>query len=231
MPDKSFDRIVKDKFEHFNTEPKPTLWENISKQLDEKRAKKRIPYFWLSAACVLILASFAFWFNSNSVPNSDLNADSQLVQAPENPITIISETEPKVLNIAVAKAKQSRPATKTKSSPSSLQTAAIVSRPDLKSENLQTQVLQEEKLVVESESLSAATETPLVVAAETEIEEAAKPAKRRVRSLSDLVNFVVAKVDRREDKLIETSDQDAVLEISALNLGLLKFKKSTPTNK
>ncbi len=231
MPDKSFDRIVKEKFEHFNAEPNPELWGNISMQLDEKPVKKRIPYVWLSAACVLILASFTFWFNSNPVPNLVENADSQLVQTPENPIRVMPETEPKALNIALATRSKMRVPTKAKLI---LQSAVIIPpQPDLKSENVQTQVqvLEEEKSIVESATLSAAIETPLVATAETETEEAVKPAKRRMRSLSDLVNFVVAKVDHREDKLIETSDQDAVLEINAVNLGLLKFKKSIPTNK
>lgn len=230
MPDKSFDRILKDKFAHFNAEPNSGLWENIAQQLDKKPAKKRIPYAWLSAACIILVASFTFWYSSNPDSNSGLNTDSQLVQAPENPITVMAESEPEISNIAVAKPKQTLPPTKTKRIKQVTLSAAKLTQPDIKSENVQTQVLEKENPVVASATLTAVTETPSIAAAETEIEEAVKPAKRRVRSLSDLVNFVVAQVDRREDKLIETSDQDAILEISAVNLGLLKFKKMD-TNK
>jgi len=55
---------------------------------------------------------------------------------------------------------------------------------------------------------------------------ATKHAKKRIRSLSDLVNFVVAKVDDREEKVLETSSNEAILSLTSLNVGPIKFKKN-----
>jgi len=54
------------------------------------------------------------------------------------------------------------------------------------------------------------------------------PAKRkRIRSLGDLINVVVAKVDKRKDKIIEFTDNDDDDEsnITGVNLGVIKVKK------
>jgi hypothetical protein len=48
--------------------------------------------------------------------------------------------------------------------------------------------------------------------------------QRKIRSIGSLVNFVIAKVDTREDKLIEFKDSDEGSEVSGINLGLVKIK-------
>ncbi len=48
----------------------------------------------------------------------------------------------------------------------------------------------------------------------------------KIKSVGDLVNFVVAKVDKREDKIIQLSKTDeSDNEITGINLGLFKFRK------
>lgn len=57
----------------------------------------------------------------------------------------------------------------------------------------------------------------------------AVPVKKRhgIRSLGDLINVVVATVDKRKDKVIEftNSDDDDESNITAVNLGVIKVKK------
>jgi len=48
--------------------------------------------------------------------------------------------------------------------------------------------------------------------------------QRKIRSIGSLVNFVIAKVDKREDKLIEFKDSDEGSEVSGINFGLVKIK-------
>jgi hypothetical protein len=68
--------------------------------------------------------------------------------------------------------------------------------------------------------------TPQETALNSAQPSAKKHAKKRIRSLSDLVNFVVAKVDNREEKILETSTDEAILSLTSLNVGPLKFKKN-----
>ncbi len=51
--------------------------------------------------------------------------------------------------------------------------------------------------------------------------------KLKIKSVGDLVNFVVAKVDKRDDKIIKMSKTDeSDNEITGINLGLFRFKKA-----
>lgn len=51
--------------------------------------------------------------------------------------------------------------------------------------------------------------------------------KLKIKSVGDLVNFVVAKVDKRNEKIIEVSKTDeSDNEITGINLGLIKFRKA-----
>ncbi|TKB96332.1 hypothetical protein [Pedobacter cryophilus] len=51
--------------------------------------------------------------------------------------------------------------------------------------------------------------------------------KVKIKSVGDLVNFVVAKVDKREEKIIKVSRTDeGDNEITGINLGLFKFRKA-----
>lgn len=59
---------------------------------------------------------------------------------------------------------------------------------------------------------------------EENVEENELRGQKKIRSIGSLVNFVIAKVDKREDKLIEFKDSDEGSEVSGINLGLVKFK-------
>jgi hypothetical protein len=51
--------------------------------------------------------------------------------------------------------------------------------------------------------------------------------KLKIKSVGDLVNFVVSKVDKREEKVIRVSKTDeSDNEITGINLGIFKFRKA-----
>jgi hypothetical protein len=55
---------------------------------------------------------------------------------------------------------------------------------------------------------------------------AQQPKKHGIRNFGDIVNLVVAKVDKRKDKVIEFSDDDEDgSSITGINLGVIKVKK------
>jgi len=51
--------------------------------------------------------------------------------------------------------------------------------------------------------------------------------KRGIHNIGDLVNLVVAKVDKRKDKVIEFTDTDDESTITGVHIGALKIKKET----
>ncbi len=83
----------------------------------------------------------------------------------------------------------------------------------------------ENKTVVDNSAISLPAQPVL---AANQPAKTAKPAvkKRGIRNFGDIVNLVVAKVDKRKDKLIQFSDtDDDESVISAVHLGALKIKR------
>jgi hypothetical protein len=228
--EKTFDKVFKDKLGEVSVAPSPQVWENISASLDPKQHKKRVIYPWLGlAASVLLVSLGAWWFfpmnqaqvgavkvvNVQAMPTRttevQLTAQENL---PKKELAHISK--PLVVN-KVAQLQQDLALP-----PSSVNTvdpkpSATIIQPE------------QQQLAVLNESPSQPVtipQTPQETALNSAQPSAKKHAKKRIRSLSDLVNFVVAKVDNREEKILETSTDEAILSLTALNVGPLKFKKN-----
>jgi hypothetical protein len=108
--------------------------------------------------------------------------------------------------------------------------ASVSSKPDVKEVVPGT----ETKLVPKQQAEEATTfiTKPVLIADQLpvqnkpEIIQDAKP-KHRIHTFGDLINVVVAKVDKRKDKVIEFTNKDDEDEstVASVNLGIIKFKK------
>jgi hypothetical protein len=79
----------------------------------------------------------------------------------------------------------------------------------------------------QNDNVLATVKTPPVVMASNQPKEKATAPKRHgIRSMGDLVNLVVARVDKRKDKMIEfTNTDEDESTITAVNIGPVKIKK------
>ncbi len=80
--------------------------------------------------------------------------------------------------------------------------------------------IQSQPVVTTTQPVLASTEVPAI--------KASKPAPRKhgIRNVGDLVNLVVARVDKRKDKLIEfTDNDDDESMITGVHIGSVKIKK------
>ena len=228
--EKTFDKVFKDKLGEVSVAPSPQVWENISASLEQKQHKKRVISPWLGvAASVLLVSLGAWWFfpmnqaqvgavkvmNVQAMPTRttevQLTAQENL---PKKELAHISK--PLVVN-KVAQLQQDLALP-----PSSVNTV------DPKPSATIIQPEQQQVAVLNESPSQPVTilKTPQETALNSAQPSAKKHAKKRIRSLSDLVNFVVAKVDNREEKILETSTDEAILSLTALNVGPLKFKKN-----
>jgi len=228
--EKTFDKVFKDKLGEVSVAPSPQVWENISASLDPKQHKKRVIYPWLGlAASVLLVSLGAWWFfpmnqaqvgavkvvNVQQMPTRTI--DPELISQenlPKNEVAHIAK--PLVVN-KVAQLQQDLALP-----PSSVNTV------DPKPSATIIQPEQQQVAVLNESPSQPVTilKTPQETALNSAQPSAKKHAKKRIRSLSDLVNFVVAKVDNREEKILETSTDEAILSLTSLNVGPLKFKKN-----
>ena len=227
----TFDTILKDKLKDVSVAPSPQVWENISAGLEQKQEKKRVIYPWLGlAASVLLVSLGAWWFfpmNQAKISTvKGLNVQ-QMPTRSANPELIAQENLPKkevthspkplvLHNVAQLQQDLTLP-------PISVNT--VEPKPSvavLQPVQQEVAVLNEAPSIEPAAILNIPKETTLTSAEPG----ATKHAKKRIRSLSDLVNFVVAKVDDREEKVLETSSNEAILSLTSLNVGPLKFKKN-----
>jgi len=85
----------------------------------------------------------------------------------------------------------------------------------------------ETQLTVKTNAVEPVITKPVLASTEVPAVQQAKTVKRRgIHSFGDLVNIVVAKVDKRKDKVIEFTDtDDDESTITAVNMGPIKIKK------
>lgn len=227
----TFDKVLKDKLKDVSVTPSPQVWENISASLEQKQQKKRVIYPWLGlAASVLLVSLGAWWFfpmNEAQVGAVKVVNVQQMPKRSINPELISQENLPKNEVAHIAKPlvvnKVAHLQQDLALPPSSVNT--VEPKPSttlLQPEQQQVAVLNETPAIEPVTILSGSQEIALT---NTELS-VTKPAKKRIRSLSDLVNFVVSKVDDREEKVLETSSDGAILSLTALNVGPIKFKKN-----
>ena len=250
MQDKEFDSLFRSKLENFEAEPTGQVWLGITEQLDGKR-RYRALLPWLSiAASVTILAAAGILFipqkKTGDVKHSDKvniaktlppviktqpvkvkpepKATAETVTHPANRLAHVKASP---VNSAPAKVKEAAPA----SAPAIDNVVKHDEQPVLavqQKQELVTPVLPAEAAPIINNKAIGAIQT--IAAANppvTDKQEAAQPKpKKRVHGIGGFLNTVIAAVDKRKDKIIEfsNSDDDESSNISAVNLGILKFK-------
>lgn len=253
MQDKEFDRLFNSKLENFEIEPSPMVWENIASELHEKKTKRNIvPYLSIAASVIILVSVGLLFFNQtedtfvkpvkrgkivvkiNKAETFDDTTKSIVVKAPEttkaptDEVAAVSKDmvfiAPKVVvdervNQAITKIND-----QVKTDP------IVINQPALA---ITVPIQRESVMIVPDKETSLAVitadkhqiETITTEATSTEIMET--PVKKRgIHSLGGLIGALVAKVDKREDKLIEFTERDENgSTITGLNLGLIKIKR------
>ncbi|HEY1025706.1 MAG TPA: hypothetical protein VGE26_11120 [Sphingobacteriaceae bacterium] len=253
MSDKELDRFFQSRFEDFEVEPSASLWTSIEVKLDTKPGKKKQSFqvFWMAAASVVAVLGAGLWILNPEEKVYLQGTDQLAVTKPQSlPVTeepstkqILTDATPKaVAVIAASQKRESVVATKkTDVIRSQISEQVYETVETLPAEPLSEAVLaaatnqnnevSRNAIVADSEADHKHTEkgvvhsTVLAMLPDESAEEAETLQQRRkIRSVGDIVNFVVAKVDQRDDKFIEMREDDEGTKISGINLGLFKLK-------
>jgi hypothetical protein len=255
MQDKDFDKVFSSKFEDFETEPSPMVWRKIADQLEGKKGKRSWGlYLSIAAGIVAVLTAGLLFMEKQTKPEQHHNyanlphhdvakstgqtATTSIVQSPvmvartsTKKVSSNSNHRHRILSTInknaalVAKVdyivKDEQPEKTNK--PSVIQVIAPVTT-TVKVKPVMPDLQLTPK---NSDVASTLVEKPVVMAS-ADKEPAESERKHRIHNLGGLINALVAKVDKREDKLIEFSDSDddnAESRVTGVNLGLIKIKK------
>ncbi|MFM6954794.1 MAG: hypothetical protein ACKOWL_07390 [Sphingobacteriaceae bacterium] len=224
----TFDKVLKDKLGEVSVAPSPHVWQNIAEKLEQRQQKKRTMYPWLGlAASVLLISLGAWWFFSLNEAQVKLGALVKVQKKPTGSSEVQLGSEENLL----AKEGEHLVSVKAKLKAPLAQNVVVLANAPVTIVEPKTTaiVLQEEQIAnltevppIEPSTVRSGPEEITSAAAEPS---ATKRSKKRIRSLSDLVNFVVATVDTREDKIVETSSDEGGLSLISLNVGPVKIKK------
>ncbi|WP_026898861.1 hypothetical protein [Daejeonella oryzae] len=233
ISDKNLDKLFKQRFEDFETQPSEGLWSKIDAELKgtDRKKKSNSPY-WMAAASVLILLSATLYFYkpvevvklrgkqekhemaAKDVETTDKTGESIAEDIVKPEVKIVARKQ-----YAVHQSKARENDTEVKKDQF------------IKGENLNEELLASNQEKIKNENIIAAqpvsSDRIYVQENDTEplinVQEEEAP-RRKVKGVGGLVNFVIAQVDKREDKIIEFKESDEGSEISGINLGLVKFK-------
>jgi hypothetical protein len=247
MQDKELDAFFRDRLDDLEMEPSGNLWANITAELDAGNKKKKSLVAYLSiAATIVVLLTAGILFMPKIAKVVDEQPDkyniakrnktvkpvvTEKTNRPVAPAPVIANA-PVTEHIAVAKAKKVKAVKANKVN--IIEVVSAEPEPVIASVSPKAEVLTPvvpDNDVPLNEKTTPAPEpfvTNPVVLATTNQPQTDTPAqpvkKKRINSFGGLLNALVAKIDKRKDKLIEFSDADEN-SITGVNLGILKIKK------
>jgi hypothetical protein len=256
MQDNELDDLFRAKLGQLEIEPAAQVWQNIQAGLGGQKKRSWAPILSIAATVLVLLAAGTWFLLDKSVTNNPKQI-VRVRQVPKSTgVTELKspvKDHPSVGNEVmqptvqynenvdhIATVKQSR-ATKVMApvklheikqgavnlpdeQPQTTVLAAVQNKPVMQpvvpEMNLNAPLNDAEPTVVKSVNTLAASAAT--------ISEPEKKVKRRgIHSLGGLINAVIAKVDKREDKLIEFTETDEdQSNVTGINLGLLKIKKA-----
>ena len=243
IQDKDLDKLFKDRFENLEVQPSAGSWKKITDTMDKPLKKRKAYPFWMAAASVVLLATAALLIykpvevirlqgKANTQISS--NVGDQLKNEPqdlnENNIGVkvsgLIDKEPSSLK--ANRLSQKLKTRYVREIPSVVKPEKRTSK-DLITNDILIAKNNEKVPVKRTEDKVLTKIYEPVYSAQIEerdlemvsAEEISRP---RIKSVGGLVNFVISRVDKREDKIIEFKDGEEGSEISGINIGLLKFK-------
>ncbi|MFD0751750.1 hypothetical protein ACFQZS_16480 [Mucilaginibacter calamicampi] len=253
MQDKEFDQLFNSKLGDFEMEPSAHVWQNITRDLDGKKAKRSImPYLGI-AASVIVLACVSVLFLNKTVkkPHQPVTlvkvkpvkplSTSDTSKPPVEVDNVEDDTYLKEKAVVAVEPKKPVPANKVPQVEQVKEETILSSNPVAqKTEPVLANATVEKPILLRPQApdteIGAVTAT-LINQPKTITEAPGSyitdpipeksPEKKRAHGLGGFFNTIIAAVDKREDKLIEFTDanNDEGTRITGVNLGIFKIKK------
>jgi len=253
MQDKELDSLFRSKLDGFETEPSVNVWQNIDAGLQTGDRRKILAPLLSAAASIVVLVTAGVLLYprhikvtadhhktdivKSSIPSKVHVADSLVSASRVAQVNTVQKKNP-VKQIAVLKAVKKQPVIvqpQVNNTAAAQQTVVnqpapqvIAGAPEKHDDISQPQKIDTTLLAANSTGKTDMKPVQAVVPDKQIITKTASqpPKKHHIHSLGDMLNTVIAAVDKRKDKLIEftdTDDDESV--ITGVNLGIVAVKK------
>jgi len=253
IQDKEFDQVFKSQFEEVEIEPSADLWSAIETQLEDGSKRKSIfsstvaastrfevVLVMAAAVAVMVLTIGLIFYPSakKQLPSAAIVYHQPDVSKPEvdkvqKSNAVLAVILPKKvaaidhITYTRVKAMSSKnegliidSAAYSKKDLVAMQPLRDISHPDYKTINIKQEKITLPKATPEEIMLASAN------AGRDEVEnENAQRENKGIRNVGDLVNFVVDKLDKREEKTIQFQTDDDNSSLIAINIGIIKFNQ------
>ncbi len=229
IQDKKLDQLFKDAFKDAEIAPSKDFWSQINPGNTVEKKNKKLPIMWMAAASVTAILTFALMQKEESMKLSSGEVTPEVVHlAPEsvmqnNSVETLAKTEQQPNKSA---RKFVVNATNTQEQSSSISNQEVKVEAPIKNEPeiyIAQQIVTNEPVnnLPNNEVVYAQVVTPDINISDSDELEETK--NNSIRNVGDLVNFVVNKIDKRDNKAIKFKTEDDESSIVGINIGFLKF--------
>lgn len=235
MQDKEFDQLFKGQFEEAEIQPSANLWDAIEAGITPAPKRRVLPGWWMAAAVALVAMSVGLLFNKTEkiqLQGTAALVDKKVTPSIEEPVQI--ENQVIASQPLVIEKKESTVVDRQ------LDKRAVLSSEEKSLVAVQPNVTLSHPLHIENETLAKVavgsiqetSNTDIVIAStdlpvntgDAIINENDQAEHTRIRNVGDLINFVVDKVDKREQKFLQfKTDSDDNSSLIAINIGPFKL--------
>lgn len=234
MQDKDLDQLFHDAFADAEIVPTKDLWGTIEQEIKPKKSKG-LPLYWMAAAMVLIAVSTGLLLNKQD--KIQLHGKTDITKYDVKPRVsvknesyqqpIIQETKRLVLN---NEEKNTKAARLINNKPIIKSIVTKYPEPLMAQTGEKTEFIKKD-VVVSIEKFHENAEMVLTglqnqtIADNAINENDQADHKTGIKNIGDLVNYVVGRVDKREDKLIsfKNNEDDDGFTLASINIGSIKF--------
>ena len=245
MQDKEFDELFRSKLDGYEEGPSAKVWNNIAGKLNVPKRRKVLTPFLSIAASIIVLIGAGLLFIPKKPP---LKTKQSKVAKIILPVTIkqgrvtpqIAKMVPDTTSgVIIARHQGSTHRTNVNNRFMAINIDTLPTHPPLiKRQNQQFISSASQMQAFDSKTIVPVVIAPVIeqLSADNQPEIAALESSQKdtpavkikpgIHNLGGLVNALIAKVDKRKDKVIEFSDnEDGESKLTGINLGIIKIKK------
>ncbi|RYG06577.1 MAG: hypothetical protein EOO02_00065 [Chitinophagaceae bacterium] len=250
MQDKELDQLFRAGLEGLEMEPSTKVWEGITGKHNAGKKKKLLPYLSIAATILVVVSAGILVISGqdkvitkqpvqNSVAKHTPVSKKNAVVITRPVLKVIKvDKSPKAERIAAMPEKKARTKAVKQEQIPEIKVEPIVQQQPVLVATVKTvrtlePVVPDNDIALSQKTITPPPEafktTPVVMASvklpDTGTEQTQPVKKKKINSFGGILNAIVAKLDKREDKFIQFNDADGENNITAINLGIVKIGK------